>query len=224
MKKAKIIIAMIAVAAVGGATGAYQRSRRGDVSVTTETITRGDIVQVVKANGTLDSSFGRSGTVVTTLPGGAAYWSLVLQPNGKLVAAGVAGVLYVNAHPPAEERLLSSTPSAVASLAFLGTIGLLLVTVTIIARSQNYRSLRNQLLTSFIVIVTIPTLLATILAFYLTALRFSEAKIGLLLTMTLLGDIPVDRTRSGVISARLRSSFTVTASRLAKRNSTTSRL
>jgi uncharacterized delta-60 repeat protein len=42
-------------------------------------------------NGTLDTSFGRDGTVRTALPGHAAFASLVLQPDGKLVAAGASG-------------------------------------------------------------------------------------------------------------------------------------
>ncbi len=54
MKK-KIVIAAISIAAVGGAAGAYQHSHRDEVTVTTEPITRGDIVQVVKANGTLEA-------------------------------------------------------------------------------------------------------------------------------------------------------------------------
>ena len=78
-----------------------------------------------------------------------------------LVASGA--ILYADAYPPIE-RLQASTPAAVVGLAFLGTTGLLFVTITIIARSKNYRSLRNQLLVSFLIIVTVPTLLATLLS------------------------------------------------------------
>jgi uncharacterized delta-60 repeat protein len=42
-------------------------------------------------NGTLDTSFGRDGTVTTGLPRHAAFGSLVLQSDGKLVAAGASG-------------------------------------------------------------------------------------------------------------------------------------
>ena len=80
-----------------------------------------------------------------------------------LVIVGILSVLFANAHPLIE-RLQTNTTAAIASLAFLGATGLLLVTATIIARSRRYRSLRNQLLTSFIIIVTIPTLMATILS------------------------------------------------------------
>ncbi len=80
-----------------------------------------------------------------------------------LVVVGIGGILYVNANSPFT-RLQTATPPAIASLAFLSTTGLLLATVAISARSKSYRSLRNQLLASFIVIVTIPTLLATVLS------------------------------------------------------------
>jgi GAF domain-containing protein/HAMP domain-containing protein len=80
-----------------------------------------------------------------------------------VVMVAVGGILYVNAYPPLD-RLQLSSPAGIASLAFLGTTGLLFVTITIIARSQKYRSLRNQLLVSFLIIVTIPTLLATLLS------------------------------------------------------------
>ena len=80
-----------------------------------------------------------------------------------MVIAASGGILYADANP-LTERLQSSTPAAIAGLAFLGTTGLLFVTVTIIARSKNYTSLRNQLLVSFLIIVTVPTLLATVLS------------------------------------------------------------
>ena len=80
-----------------------------------------------------------------------------------MVLVSVAGILIANANPN-PNRLQTSTPAAVASLAFLGTNAILFVTVTIIARSKKYRSLRTQLLVSFLIIVTIPTLLATVLS------------------------------------------------------------
>lgn len=80
-----------------------------------------------------------------------------------IIVVGIVSILIVDANSSIE-RLRTSTPAAVASLAFLGTTGVLFVTVTIIARSKTYRSLRRQLLVSFLIIVTIPTLLATILS------------------------------------------------------------
>ncbi len=81
-----------------------------------------------------------------------------------LIIAGGAGVLYANTNPLDISRLQTDTPVAIASIAFMGATGLLLLTATIIARSRRYRSLQNQLLTSFIVIVSIPTVMAAILS------------------------------------------------------------
>ncbi len=80
-----------------------------------------------------------------------------------LIAVGIFAVLYANAHPLID-RLRTDTSAAIASLAFLGATGLLLLTATIVARSRRYRSLRTQLVISFVIIVTIPTLMATILS------------------------------------------------------------
>jgi GAF domain-containing protein/HAMP domain-containing protein len=62
------------------------------------------------------------------------------------------------------ERLQFSSPASIASIAFLGATGLLLITITIISQNRNYRSLQALLLTSFVIIVTIPTIMATILS------------------------------------------------------------
>src|SRR5258706_13928500 len=80
-----------------------------------------------------------------------------------LIAAGIVGILYTNNHPLIN-RLKTDTTPAIASLAFLGATGLLLLTATVVARTRRYRSLRTQLVTSFVIIVTIPTLLATVLS------------------------------------------------------------
>ena len=80
-----------------------------------------------------------------------------------LILLGIAAILLVNANSTIG-RLQTSTPAAVAGLAFFGTTSLLFFTVTTIARSKKYASLRNQLLVSFLMIVTIPTLLATVLS------------------------------------------------------------
>jgi len=80
-----------------------------------------------------------------------------------LVIVGIAGILGANANPSIDS-LRTNTVAAIASLTFLGATGLLLFTVILIVRSKNYRSLRNQLLTSFIIIVTIPILMSTVLS------------------------------------------------------------
>jgi len=80
-----------------------------------------------------------------------------------LTIVGIGGILYVNANPPGI-RMQTATTAAIASLAFLATTSLLLITVTAIARSRAWRSLRAQLLVSFVIIVTIPALLAIILS------------------------------------------------------------
>lgn len=80
-----------------------------------------------------------------------------------LILAGIGGILYADANPLID-RLPLTTPAAVVSLVFLGTVGFLFVTVTVVARNKNFKSLRNQLLVSFLIIVTIPTLLATVLS------------------------------------------------------------
>lgn len=87
------------------------------------------------------------------------FYSLLLL----IVAASAVGILYANANPLID-RLQASSTTSVVSLAFLGTSGLLFITVVFIARNRNYASLRTQLLVSFLLIVTIPTLLATILS------------------------------------------------------------
>src|SRR5260221_1474790 len=80
-----------------------------------------------------------------------------------LIAAGIVGILYTSNHPLIS-RLKTDTTPAIASFAFLGATGLLLLTATVVARSRRYRSLRTQLVTSFVIIVTIPTLMATVLS------------------------------------------------------------
>jgi len=84
-----------------------------------------------------------------------------------LILAGIGGVVLANRNAIASvqlERLQFSSSAAIASLAFLGATGLLLVTITIISQNHNYRSLQALLLTSFVVIVTIPTVMATVLS------------------------------------------------------------
>lgn len=61
-------------------------------------------------------------------------------------------------------RLQSNTPAAIAGFAFLVATGLLLATITIISGNRSFKSLQSLLLTSFIVIVAIPTIMATTLS------------------------------------------------------------
>ena len=80
-----------------------------------------------------------------------------------LITAGIIAILFAN-NLSLADRLQTNTTTASASLTFLGATGLLFLTATIVARSRRYRSLRNQLLTSFVIIVTIPTLMAAVLS------------------------------------------------------------
>jgi len=80
-----------------------------------------------------------------------------------VVVASVAGIIYSD-NNSAFDRLQNSTPAAIASFAFLVATGLLLITITIISENKNFKSLQNLLLTSFIVIVTIPTVMAAVLS------------------------------------------------------------
>lgn len=79
-----------------------------------------------------------------------------------IVAIAIGAILYVD-RISTDSRLVNSTPAAVASFAFLISTGLLLLTITVISANKNFKSLQTLLLTSFIVIVTIPTLMATTL-------------------------------------------------------------
>lgn len=80
-----------------------------------------------------------------------------------IVGIAVAAIFYVDRYST-YPRLLNSTPAAIASFAFLVATGLLLVTITVISANKNFKSLQTLLLTSFIAIVTIPTLMATTLS------------------------------------------------------------
>lgn len=80
-----------------------------------------------------------------------------------LLAAIVGGILYANVNSPID-RLQNGTSAAIASIAFLGATALLLVTITIISQSRRFQSLQGLLLTSFAIIVTIPTVLTAVLS------------------------------------------------------------
>jgi GAF domain-containing protein/HAMP domain-containing protein len=80
-----------------------------------------------------------------------------------LLALSVAGILFVNANSPLE-RLQNNTAAAIASIVFFGATGLLLVTITNVSQNRKFRSIQRLLLTSFIVIVTIPILMTAVLS------------------------------------------------------------
>ncbi len=80
-----------------------------------------------------------------------------------IVIASLVGIVYLE-NNPVFDRLQNSTPAAIASFAFLVATGLLLVTITVISANKNFKSLQSLLLTSFIVIVTIPTIMAAVLS------------------------------------------------------------
>jgi GAF domain-containing protein/HAMP domain-containing protein len=80
-----------------------------------------------------------------------------------LLAATVLGILWINASVPLE-RMKNETPAAIASIIFLFATGLLLSTITLIAQNTGFRSLQNRLLTAFVIIVTISTVMTGILS------------------------------------------------------------
>ncbi|MGZ9166763.1 MAG: HAMP domain-containing protein, partial [Anaerolineales bacterium] len=80
-----------------------------------------------------------------------------------LLAAIAGGIFLVDAYPPIE-RLQNNTSAAIASIVFLTATGLLLVTITSISQNKRFQSLQGLLLTSFIMIVTIPILMTVILS------------------------------------------------------------
>lgn len=75
----------------------------------------------------------------------------------------VAGIIAVNGYG-GFPRLQNNTPAAIASSVFLIATGLLLVTLTIVSGNRSFKSLQTLLMTSFIMIVTIPTLMAVTLS------------------------------------------------------------
>jgi GAF domain-containing protein/HAMP domain-containing protein len=110
------------------------------------------------------------GIVPVTILIGATTPLLALRkrprPEYALILLGLLGLIlegifYVNANPPVE-RLQNNTSAAIASIVFLGATGLLLVTITNISQNRRYKSIQGLLLTSFIVIVTVPILMTAI--------------------------------------------------------------
>ena len=79
------------------------------------------------------------------------------------LAAVTAGIFYINANPPIA-RLENNTAAALASVFFLLATGLLLSTITYISQRSRFRSLQSLLLTAFVIIVTIATVMTAILS------------------------------------------------------------
>ena len=82
---------------------------------------------------------------------------------GLLLVGIVIGILYVNANSPID-RLQNGTSAAIASIVFLTATGVLLLTITTISQNRNFQSLQALLLTSFLIIVTVPTVMAAVLS------------------------------------------------------------
>ena len=80
-----------------------------------------------------------------------------------LLVVIIGSIFYINANPPVP-RLQSSTAGAIASIVFLSATGLLLFTITSVLQNRRFQSIQAQLLTSFIIIVTIPIVMTTILS------------------------------------------------------------
>jgi len=80
-----------------------------------------------------------------------------------LLAATIGILLYVDANSPID-RLQNSSSAAIASIVFLVSTILLLLTITIVSQNRRFRSLQALLLTSFVIIVTIPTVMTAILS------------------------------------------------------------
>ena len=72
-------------------------------------------------------------------------------------------ILYVNANPSLE-RLQNNSSAAIASIVFLTATGILLLTITNISQNRRFPSIQRLLLTSFIIIVTIPIVMTAILS------------------------------------------------------------
>jgi GAF domain-containing protein/HAMP domain-containing protein len=80
-----------------------------------------------------------------------------------VLAVIVGGIFFINANPPME-RLQNNTSAAIASIVFLAATGLLLIAITSISQNRRFRSIQGLLLTSFIVIVTVPIVMTAVLS------------------------------------------------------------
>jgi GAF domain-containing protein/HAMP domain-containing protein len=80
-----------------------------------------------------------------------------------LSALIVGAILFMDANS-SMERLQNNTSAALASIVFLGATGVLLITITNISQNRRFKSIQGLLLTSFIIIVTIPILMTAVLS------------------------------------------------------------
>lgn len=82
-----------------------------------------------------------------------------------LLVLGVilSAIFTVNAAPPLE-RLQNNNSAAIASIVFLASTGLLLLTITNISQNRKFPSIQRLLLTSFIIIVTVPIIMTATLS------------------------------------------------------------
>lgn len=80
-----------------------------------------------------------------------------------VIAVILGGILSFNTNPPME-RLQNNTSAATASIVFLAATGLLLLTITNISQNRRFQSIQGLLLTSFIIIVTIPIVMTAVLS------------------------------------------------------------
>ena len=80
-----------------------------------------------------------------------------------VLAVIVTGIFFVNANPPIA-RLQNNTSAAIASIVFLAATGLLLVAITSVSQNRRFHSIQGLLLTSFIVIVTVPIVMTAVLS------------------------------------------------------------
>src|SRR5215216_2297901 len=79
-----------------------------------------------------------------------------------LLTVIVGTILLVDANAPME-RLQNNTSAAIASIVFLGATAILLITITNISQ-RTFKSIQGLLLTSFIIIVTIPIFMTAVLS------------------------------------------------------------
>lgn len=109
-----------------------------------------------------------------------------------IVVSSITGILYAD-NNSTYERLQNSTPAAIASFTFLLATGLLLATIIAIAQTKGFKSLRTLLMTSFIAIVTIPTVMAAILS---TIGAFTNSQTQTFSTLSAITNLKEDQIRN----------------------------
>lgn len=79
-----------------------------------------------------------------------------------LLGVAVAAILYIDRNTL--DRLQNSNSAAIASIVFFISTTLLLLTITVVSQNRRFKSLQSLLLTSFVMIVTIPIIMTAILS------------------------------------------------------------